>query len=323
MIYTAATKMLGRVDGTTPDVARFHQVIQYIDLQKEEIILPEGYKGYVFLAFATNEGVRRNQGRVGAANGHASIAQAMASLPVHFENVILFHGGVIACEDANLEAAQQELAIYVEKILASNCTPIVLGGGHDVTYGHHLGIKNFVHKAAGGAKIGIINIDAHFDLRPIDPNIGASSGTSIWQIATEAAQQNQHFQCLALGIQKYGNTKLLFDLAQQFGVDYVLGEQFNYDERGDIIARVKAFADSVDYVYLTVCMDVFAACYAPGVSATPLNGVVPDHVFMSVFDEIVKSPKLIALDFAEVNPEFDVDLRTAKLAASMIFRTIS
>lgn len=319
MSYKLSQKVSGRVDGEAANVARFHQIIKYIDLQKEKISLAKNQRGFVFLAFESDEGVRRNQGRTGAAKGHESIAQTMASLPVHFENVALFHGGIVF-DDGDFEKARQELAFYVEKILASKCTPIVLGGGHDITYPHHFGINNFAQQNYVGKKIGIINFDAHFDLRPIETNIGATSGTSIWQIANEARAKNQPFNCLALGIQKYGNTKLLFDLAADFGVEYIFGEQFNYEEKSNIINKIKAFINKVDHVYLTICMDVFAACYAPGVSATSLNGLVPDHIFLSAFDEIIKSPKLIGLDFAELNPKFDIDNRTAKLASSLIFR---
>ena len=317
MTYTKFSPLSGRIDGTNVDVLRWHQVIKYIDLNNEEISLAKNHKGFVFLAFATDEGERRNQGRVGASQGHQSIAQVMANLPVHFDDVDLFHGGVISCDDNNLEKAQAELAFYVEKILAAGCAPIVLGGGHDVTYGHYSGLHNFVSKSK---KIGIINIDAHFDLRPIDKNIGATSGTSIWQIATEAKQNNHHFHCLALGVQKYGNTKLLFNEAEKFGVKYILGDQFNYDEKQNITKKIADFISEVDRVYLTICMDAFAAAYAPGVSATSYNGIVPDHVFMAIFDQITQSEKFIGIDFAELNPKFDIDLRTAKLAASMIFR---
>jgi formiminoglutamase len=317
MTYQKFSPLTGRIDGTSADVLRWHQVIKYIDLNNEKISLTKNCKGFVFLAFSTDEGVRRNQGRVGASQGHQSIAQVMANLPMHFDNLELFHGGVILCEDENLEKAQAELAFYVEKILVAGCTPIVLGGGHDVTYGHYSGLHNFINKSK---KIGIINIDAHFDLRPIDPAIGATSGTSIWQIATEAKKHNHHFNCLALGVQKYGNTKLLFNEAENFGVKYIFGDDFNYDEKQNISKKIADFINEVDHVYLTVCMDVFAACYAPGVSATAYNGIVPDYIFMTAFDQIVQSKKFVAIDFAELNPKYDIDFRTAKLAASMIFR---
>jgi formiminoglutamase len=213
-----------------------------------------------------------------------------------------------------------QLASYVTKILSSNCLPVILGGGHELTYGHYLGVNNFIRPKNKNAKIAIINVDAHFDLRPIDQNIGATSGTSIWQIATEARKNSEPFACLALGIQKYANTKLLFNLAHEFGVKYILGDKFNYDHKAEILKEVDNFINEVDHIYLTICMDAFAAPYCPAVSAIAHNGIVPDNIFISIFEKIIHSDKLITLDFAELNPRFDVDMRSAKLAASLIFK---
>ena len=323
MTYKQISPISGRIDGTRDEELRWHQIIKYIDLEKDVIKLDGNQKAIVFLAFEVDEGVRRNQGRVGAKDGHQSIIQILANLPKHFENnFLIFHGGIVTCDDGNLEKAQLQLASYVTKILALNCLPVILGGGHEITYGHYVGVNNFIRPKNKAAKIAIINIDAHFDLRPIDKNIGATSGTSIWQIATEARKNAEPFACLALGIQKYANTKLLFNLAQDFGVKYIFGDKFNYDYKVEILKEVDDFINGVDHIYLTICMDAFAAPYCPGVSATSHNGIVPDNIFISVFEKIIYSNKLIASDFAELNPRFDIDMRSAKLAASLIFRMV-
>ncbi len=70
---------------------------------------------------------------------------------------------------------------------------IVLGGGHEVTFAHYSGIK----KAFPNQKIGIINLDAHFDNREPENGVGASSGTGFWQIAQEGEIHSLH-----IGIQK-------------------------------------------------------------------------------------------------------------------------
>lgn len=324
MTYTKSTPLTGgRIDGTSDDVLRWHQAIQYINLENDEIPLGKNKKGIVLLNFAVDEGVRRNKGRIGAAEGPQSIMQALANFPTHFENTTIFHGGIITCTDGSVENSHVELASYVEKILRAGCLPIVLGGGHEVTYGHYLGIKNFLRQKKKNNSLGIINFDAHFDIRPIEEKIGATSGTSIWQIANESKNGGEPFHCLALGIQKYANTKLLFDLADKFGVEYALGDEINYENKNALIGKIEKFIDSVDHVYFTICMDAFAASFAPGVSAPSPSGVIPDHVFTSCFDLIAKSKKFIALDFAETNPKFDIDSRTAKLAASLIFRAVS
>ncbi len=150
MTYKKAEVLAGRVDGSTPDVLRWHQVMKYVDLAKEEIVVSSGKKAAVFLEFAVDEGVRRNQGRMGAKDGSAAIAKALANFPLHLENTEIFHGGVITCDDENLEKTQAELADLVEKVLRAKALPIVLGGGHEVTYGHFLGIKNFLRNRESG-----------------------------------------------------------------------------------------------------------------------------------------------------------------------------
>jgi formiminoglutamase len=323
MTYKQISPVTGRIDGIKDEELRWHQIIKYIDLEKDTIKINSNQKAIVFLGFEVDEGVRRNQGRMGAKDGHQSIIKALANLPKHFENdFLIFHAGIITCDDGDLEQAQLQLASYVAKILASNCIPVVLGGGHEVTYGHYLGINNFIRPKNQNAKIAIINVDAHFDIRPINKDIGATSGTSIWQIATEARKNSAPFDCLALGIQKYANTKQLFNLAQDFGVKYISGDKFNYDHKTEILKEIDDFINSTDHIYLTICMDVFAAPYCPAVSATSYNGIVPDNIFIAVFEKIIRSDKLIALDFAELNPKFDIDMRSAKLAASLIFKMV-
>ncbi len=319
MTYKKPILLSGRIDGTAPDMLRWHQVMNYIDLEKDKISLGENEKGVVFLEFAVDEGVKRNRGREGARDGATSISKALANFPAHFENTKIFHGGKITCDGCNLEKSQQQLAFYVEKILAARCLPIVLGGGHEVAFGHYLGIKNFTKNQ----KIGIINFDAHFDLRPIEKNIGATSGTGFWQIAKDADEAGQSFNYLALGIQKFSNTKLLFDIADELDVEYVFGDEFNYENKNALLSKIEEFIADNDCIYLTICMDVFSSTYSPGVSAPSPNGITPDHIFKSCFDLITNSKKLIALDFAETNPIFDVDNRTAKLAASLVFRILS
>ena len=58
--------------------------------------------------------------------------------------------------------------------------PVVLGGGHEVAFGTYLGLARISRSAHPGDRIGILNLDAHFDLRP---GPVPSSGTPFRQIA--------------------------------------------------------------------------------------------------------------------------------------------
>ena len=64
-------------------------------------------------------------------------------------------------------------------------------------------------------------------------------------------------------------------------------------------------------------MDGFSSAFAPGVSAPSPMGFSPQIAFR-VFELIAKSKKLIAMDVVELNPRFDQDQATARLAARCV-----
>ena len=219
----------------------------------------------------------------------------------------LYDAGDIACTDGDLEKAEDVLAEMAEKICRAGAFPIVLGGGHEVALGHFRGLKKYYGKG-----LGIINIDAHFDMRALDKSM--SSGTMFAQIADES----EDFRYFCLGIQKTGNTRALFKKADELGVKYLTADDLRYgadtEELDDFIERSEAIS-------LTLCFDVIASAFAPGVSAPQPFGLHPDTVRRLIV-EILSSGRVVGFDIAEVAPKLDVDARTSKLAAHIIFYLI-
>ncbi|MCW4450667.1 formimidoylglutamase [Kaistella sp. BT6-1-3] len=293
----------GRFDGEDP---LYHRIFQRVSLENDyDSISPNDF---VLHGFAVDEGVRRNKGRVGAKDAPNLIRKNMSNFPVVSPEFSLKDFGNITCENGNLEGAQNELAEKVAEVLKRNGISVVLGGGHEVTFAHYSGIR----KAFPGKKIGIINIDAHFDNREPQAGIGASSGTGFWQIAQEGEINSLH-----IGIQKNSNTLKLFDTAHQYGMKYILADELFFENLPAVYTRIDELISACDVLYLTVCMDVFNVAIAPGVSAAAYNGIFADAAFMHYFKHILKSEKLLAFDIAEVNPVFDLNERTARLAASL------
>ncbi|SEG12631.1 formiminoglutamase [Halpernia humi] len=294
----------GRFDGEDP---LFHRIFQRVTLEKNFEILSEN--DFALQGFAVDEGVKRNKGKVGAAEAPDFIRKNMANFPVTTAHFSLKDFGNVKCKNQNLEEAQQKLAENVHTILAKRAKSIVLGGGHEVMFAHYSGIR----KAFPNSKIGIINIDAHFDNREIQAEIGATSGTGFYQI-TEKEKLNS----LHIGIQKNSNTLKLFDFAHQNNMKYILADELFFENLPQIYEKINAFSDSVDVLYLTICMDVFNVAIAPGVSAQAYNGIFADAAFMHFYRHILNNKKLIALDVAEVNPSLDLQERTSRLAASLV-----
>ena len=196
----------GRVDDTEDRASfRYHQVVELADIEQVS-------GGCAIIGFECEEGVRRNKGRLGAAEAPNALRSGLANLPWRFrENARLFDVGNIACDGQDLESAQQQLGEAVTAILSKGTAPIILGGGHETFYGHYLGVRESIGK---DATLGIVNIDAHFDLRPY--NEQPSSGTMFRQILESDANACY----FVAGIQRYGNTQELFDRADLLGVTY-------------------------------------------------------------------------------------------------------
>src|SRR5690606_5020943 len=107
---------------------------------------------------------------------------------------------------------------------------------------------------------------------------------------------------LAIGIQPTSNAQALFKRAVDLNVDWINSDKFHFLYSNEIKGTISRFLSDIDHLYITVDMDVFAAPFAPGVSAPAYNGIIPDTYFLQLFDYIVCSPKLVSIDFAELNP---------------------
>ena len=269
-------------------------------------------KSIALLGYECDEGVKLNLGRPGAVNGPDAIRKQLAKLPNHLTTKTHFYdAGNVRHGKGKLGDTQALLSEKVSELLKAGVFPIVLGGGHDMAYGTYNGIK----MAKDGATIGIINFDAHFDLRS---NInGSNSGTPFYQIAEDCKANNLPFHYLCMGIRQDANDSSLFQTAKNLEVIYIQRDTFRIEFHNEINAWINAFIKNVDLVYVTIDLDGFSSAYAPGVSAPSPMGFTPDVVLESL-KTITHSGKLAAVDIAEMNPIYDVDNQTARLAASLI-----
>lgn len=292
----------GRVDDD-PTSLRYHQVVQcqeIKDLQKNDDPC-----AFSLIGFSCDEGVRRNLGRVGAVDAPNTIRPLLGTLPHHHPETKVIDVGNVPCIDRELEHAQIRLGSHVEILLGHNYTPIIIGGGHETVFGHYIGVRDYV----GPEKtIGIINIDAHFDLRK---DSTPSSGTMFSQIL----HQDANVGYLCLGIQPLGNTKELFDAARELDCTFMYAEEVRADDQ--TYARIDTFAEKYDVLMLTLCTDSITSAHAPGVSAASPYGLEPPIV-KKIIRYITENKKTVSFDVSEVNPRVDEGDKTAKLAALLL-----
>ncbi|MEN9360780.1 MAG: hypothetical protein RL095_2315 [Verrucomicrobiota bacterium] len=270
--------------------------------------------GLAILGFACDAGVRRNLGRPGAAGAPDEIRKALAKLPLH-DGLPRLEAGDISCQGDGLEEAQEAFARAVGKLLAAGHFPLGLGGGHEIAWASFQGLAR--HLEGGPTpKIGIVNFDAHFDLRAGEPG---NSGTPFRQIAEDCSRRGWPFAYACMGVSRYANTAALYARARQFGVLWREDERLSLAELPAAKMELEAFLAGVDSVYLTVCLDVLPLSLVPGVSAPAPRGVGLE-VLEPLLDLVMGSGKVRLADIAELNPDYDIDGHSARVAARLAAR---
>ncbi|MEH6650918.1 MAG: formimidoylglutamase [Motiliproteus sp.] len=308
----------GRIDRFEEQPAlRWHQSVRPIEQQHGP--------GIAILGVCCDEGVQRNQGRPGARLGPNAIRNALASQAWHQQQP-LYDAGNIHCDDDNLAQLSLDQAVHIERLLQQGHFPLILGGGHEIAYGSYLGLSNFLASNANnktetsGGPIGILNFDAHFDLRRDEL---PSSGTPFLQIAEHCQTQGQEFRYGCLGISETANTSALFRRADQLGVQYRLDEQLNDWQIDDSFDWLQRFIAPLSALYLTIDLDVLPAATMPGVSAPAARGL-PLAMLEALVARIrtLAGERLKLADLAELNPHLDVDQRSAKVAARLCHQIV-
>ncbi|MFK7872807.1 MAG: formimidoylglutamase [Oligoflexales bacterium] len=260
------------------------------------------------IGFECDEGVSRNQGRTGAAQGPQILRPFLYNLPIHKPRDLIDCGN-ITCQNKNLEAAQAALSQAVQHMHQNNILPCVIGGGHETAWGHFQGIQ----ATHSEKKIGIINFDAHFDIRALHQRQG-HSGTPFLQIQELLQSKNKNFSYMCLGIQESSNTQSLFQKATQLNIQYTLAHEFE----NLCFHNLNQFIKSCDGIYLSICLDVFNAANAPGVSSPQPFGVQPSS-FLKVLRHILEQSILFGVDIVELSPKHDTNNLTAKLASQIFY----
>lgn len=297
----------GRFDDEDGEAGlRWHQKVEWRTFQN----LPYTADNEIaLLGFCSDEGVKRNKGRTGAASAPNLIRKALANLPYnpHKQKNIWDFGNIIL-SDNNLEAARKEQAECVATLVEKNYFPITLGGGHETALGDFLGL------AEKFQNIGIINIDAHFDIRiPVEKS---TSGTPFFEMHQYCAAHGRDFNYFVMGIQPNGNTQALFDRAEEMGAQWITADQIHEDLEKSL-ESLNRYIQKFDAIYLSLDLDVLDAAFAPGVSAPCANGLSPFQV-KKIIEKVRSSGNTKLFDVVEMNPNYDIDSHTAKLAALFV-----
>ena len=268
----------------------------------------------VIVGCPQDEGVRRNKGRIGAAQAPDEIRRQFYKLTTFGISAKIFDLGNTIIKET-LEETHDAHCEVIKQLLKDGKTVISLGGGNDVSYPDGKAMAE-----AFGAENWIgVNIHSHFDVRADQPR---NSGTPYRQLLEEKLLLPENFA--EMGYQPQAASPIYYDYLKRSGVMVKSLEEIQNGELG-IRNWFEFFLDShpsVKNVFWGFDVDAVRASDAPGVSApSPIGLTAKEFVTLAGFAGSRKETRLI--EFTEVNPNFDIDGRTAKLVAVAMHRFFS
>lgn len=275
----------------------------------------------VLIGFPQDEGVRRNGGRPGAAEAPDAIRHYLwrltpwdgmsntdltANPPLDLGNVRVA---------GSLEETQQALGEVVAAVLRGGAVPVVLGGGHETAYGHYLGYVQ------AGIPVGIVNIDAHLDVRPCLEGRG-HSGSPFRQAMEHPTWplEGKHYVCLGAQPHSVSAEHLLY--ANSRGCTVRWYQRVRRYTSNFLQSECERLEAAGCQVYVSIDADVVRAADVPGVSAPNPLGLTGEDVIEGA-RRAGRLPQVSSLDLVEINPRYDRDGQSARWAALVIWHFLN
>lgn len=255
--------------------------------------------------------IRRQLKKYGTAYNAAHDADLSKLIVADFGNIKPVKKNV---EETHREVTRALHGLFFKKICGA---VIVLGGGNDLTFAT---VKSLKQVLGYGDSVGGMNVDAHLDMRPVlDGRI--SSGTPYRRLIEGGVMRGSNL--FAVGLQGQVNSKAHWEWAQKNNVHlYHLSSVREYYGVKNIIKIFRHCTEKLGALFVSIDIDSVAQAFAPGSSAPNPDGLFPQDI-LSLAYEAGKIPKVKLFEIMEVNPKFDKDNRTSRLAANIILEFLA
>lgn len=300
--------LLTKANISTPETSEDDPRIGYLldqSLKKEET--PEA----VIIGFPSDKGVEINGGRPGASDAPKAIRKQLYNMTPSAEYYNPHTDFLTRCRDVGdleitgeVENDQEQFGEVLADFLKQDVVPVILGGGHETAFAHFSGYVQ------ANMKTSIFNLDAHTDVRPLKNEL-AHSGSPFRQALEHESGCAETY--LVAGLQPHSVARSHLDYIENRGGHFLFRDETN-------ITSISGFLhkhDS-DRMMVTFDMDAVDQSQAPGVSAPCANGL-PSDLWLTAAYLAGRNTKVTSFDLAEVNPKYDRDTQTAKLAALTIW----
>jgi len=269
---------------------------------------------------ADDTGIANSGGRTGAASGPTELRRWLYKSTTGLEHE-LAHLNLLDLGDVlpgdTIEATHAEVERVVARAFERARTVVFLGGGHDLAFASTSGLLS-----ARSEMVALVNLDTHLDVRPLKEGRTITSGTPFRRVIERWQERVLGYSVLAA--QPQHNAAAHLDWIRRHNGDVQLLESLRARREAGP-ALVDAFTDATrdaSLATLSLDLDVFAAAFAPGVSAPPADGLAP-HELQPLLDLAGRDGRVALLEVMELSPPHDENGKTARLGAWAIWRFLA
>lgn len=262
-------------------------------------------------------------GRKGAAEGPAAIRQVLGGasnyspeLGVDLLDARVFDLGDIIIGSEDPEIIQNQVKSEALDMLDRSSMLVILGGDNSISLGS---IAACAHKFG---KIGLIILDAHYDLRGRiggKPTSGSSYGLALDTLRSELEPN----RVVEIGVRGFVNSRDYADKARQLGIiTYTPADVRRLGTAKVAQHAYEAASSGAEAVYLSIdidCVDMAQVC---GVSAPSAAGLDAWEVNELAYF-FAKQGKVACSDLVELAPPLDPTGRSQIVAMTVLLHLIA
>ena len=209
---------------------------------------------------------------------------------------------IIDC-DKPIDQVIDNIKIITKEISGNNKIAITIGGEHSITYGAVNGVfegLNLLNKN----EIGIIQIDAHADLRKDYQNQMYSHASVMYLLSKEKYKIAQ-FGVRSISLEEVENRS-------KFDITYFDAETLHLNK------EVKLPADFPKKVYISFDVDGLDPSIMPA-TGTPVPGGISYYESLNLIKKMIKGREVIGFDMVELSPIKDFEAYNFT-AATLIYK---
>lgn len=219
-----------------------------------------------------------------------------------------------------IRRVNEEAAAKTEEVLRGGNKLLALGGDHSI----NLGVFSGAAKALDG-KLGLIYIDAHGDMNTpetsISHNIHGMHVASLMGFGPDELvntygpgaklDKNNLLHIGASDLDKGEEELIARENLKCFTMLDVLATGL-----APLLRMIDELAGRVENIWVSLDLDVIDSVYAPGVGI-PNRGGLTYREIAAITEYIGRKCNVVGLDVVELNPNFDIDNKTAELGIEL------